>query len=135
MSSMNQCNIIGYLGGDPEGRSLPNDGEVSNFNIGCSWKGKNSEGTEWIPITAFNKLASICNQYLKKGSHVRVTGKFKTQSWEDQQGNKRYKSFIEIYEMEMLGSKNQDRSDQSSSQKPANNQNGNFDDFDDDIPF
>ena len=33
-------------------------------------------------------------QYQKKGSQVAVEGSIKTQSWEDEKGNKRYKTYV-----------------------------------------
>ena len=40
------------------------------------------EGPEWVNVSAFGKLAEICQQYLKKGSQVYVSGKLKTDKYE-----------------------------------------------------
>lgn len=135
MSDMNQCNFTGRLGDDPTARNLPDGSDVSQFSIGCGWKTKTKEGTEWINIEAFGKLAEICNQYLKKGMKVRVTGRFKTQKWQDNDGNNRYKTVITIHEMEMLSSRSNDDNSPSQQDSEPKQQDNSFEDFDDDIPF
>lgn len=132
MSDMNQCNFTGRLGKDPDSRYTGSGKHVVNFSIACSRKIKGEEQAEWIPLVAWEKTADIAAEYLRKGSQVRVTGRFQTRSWEHN-GEKRYKSEIVVTELQMMGS----RAEQQ--EKPANavpqNQGGNFDDFDQDIPF
>ncbi len=60
--------------------------------------------TEWHRITAFGRLAEICEQYLFKGRQVCIEGKIQTSSWE-KGGIKRYKTEIIASTMKMLGSK------------------------------
>jgi single-strand DNA-binding protein len=142
MRSLNQCNFIGNLGKEPESRTTPGGATVCNFSIAVSddftKDGQKVEATEWVRVVAFGKLAEICGQYLKKGSKVFVTGRFKTRSWE-QDGVKRYTTEIVASEMQMLDSRSSDTSPhQSAAQPQASSQPqaapSNFDDFDD-IPF
>lgn len=105
-NDLNQCNFIGRLGKDPEQRFLASGDAVANFSIAVGWKGKDKEGTEWVPCTAYGKLAEICGQYLKRGSQVYVSGRFKTRQWE-KDGVTRYTSEIHIDTMQMLGGKPQ----------------------------
>lgn len=55
-----------------------------------------------------NKLAEICNQYLKKGSQVYVEGKLQTRKWQAQDGQDRYTTEIIASDMQMLGGKSDD---------------------------
>lgn len=102
-NSLNQCQFIGNLGRDPETRYLPSGESVCNFSIGVGWKTKDKEGTEWVNVTAFSKLAEICGQYLKKGSHVFIQGRMQTRKWQDKEGNDRYTTEIIADKMQMLG--------------------------------
>lgn len=107
--SVNKCIFIGNLGKDPETRQINENFKVSSFSLACSekWTDKNGEqkeATEWINCRASNKLADICEKYLKKGMQVYIEGKFKTQSW-DKEGVKQYTTFIEVQSLQMLGSK------------------------------
>lgn len=130
-NDLNQCNFIGRLGKDPDARFMPSGEAVSNFNIACDWKGKDSEGVEWVRISAFGKLAEICNEYLKKGSQVFISGKFKTRKFTDKDGQERYSTEIVADRMQMLGGKQDDQP------KPQPNKGGKggFDDMDDDVPL
>ena len=98
--SLNQCNIIGNLGRDPEVRTFQNGGKVCNLAVAVSekWKDKNTgerkEKTEWINVAVFGPLADIAERYLSKGSKVFVSGKFTTRKWQDQSGQDRYSSEI-----------------------------------------
>jgi single-strand DNA-binding protein len=98
---LNQCNIIGHLGADPEVKSFNNGGRICNFRIAVSekWRDKNTgeqkERTEWIPVTISNDgLVGVAERFLRKGSKVFVSGQFRTRKWQDQHGNDRYSSEI-----------------------------------------
>ncbi len=105
---INKVILVGNLGNDPEMKAMPNGNAVCNFSIATSesWKDKNTgqpqERTEWHRISSFGKLAEICGQYLKKGSKVYVEGKLKTHKWQDQSGQDKYSTEVEINEMQML---------------------------------
>ena len=128
---LNQCHFIGRLGKDPETRYLPNGDAVTNIRIACGWKTKEKEGTEWVPVVFFGKLAEIAAQYLRKGSQVYVSGRFQTRKWQDKDGNDRYSTEIVADRMQMLGSKPQARQETAPAAEPA----ATAEDFDSDIPF
>lgn len=145
--SLNQAQIIGYLGKDPEIRYLPSGEAVANFSIATSekWKDKNTgeqrEETEWHRISVFGRLAEIVGEYLKKGSLVFVQGKLKTRKYTDGQGIERYSTEIRAETMKMLGGRQdgersapQRQAAPQRQQAPAAAPSG-FDDMDDDIPF
>lgn len=149
---LNQAQIIGHLGKDPEVRYLPNGNAVANFSIATTekWKDKTSgeakEQTEWHRVTVFDKLAEIVGQYLKKGSLVYVCGKIKTRKYTDKDGTEKYTTEIHASEMKMLGGREssdgqqppqQQRPAQQPARAPAPSKpvSSGFDDMDDDIPF
>lgn len=77
---MLRIEFIGNLGQDPEMRYTPSGTAVTNFNVAVNRKYKLSDGTEkeettWLRVSAFNKLAEITNEYLKKGRQVFIEGK------------------------------------------------------------
>ena len=107
MASLNQCNFIGNLGKDPEMRTMANGKAVTNFSIAVTEKwtsnGEKKERTEWVKVTAYDKLAEICAKYLAKGKPVFISGKMQTRQWEDKDGNTRYTTEIIVNNMVMLG--------------------------------
>lgn len=152
MSSYHRTTIVGHLGKDPEQRFMTNGDAVCNFSVAVteSWKNKQSgekqEQTTWYRVTAFQKLAEICSQFLVKGSQVLIDGKMQCRDYTDKDGNKRQSWELKADSMQMLGSKgpsqdNQDSEPQRQQQKPAQERNAqgatrnSFDDIEDDIPF
>lgn len=82
--------IAGYLGRDPEMRYLPNGTAVTNFSVASSrrWNdqnGQSQEETIWFRVSAFGRLAEVCNQYLGKGRPVLIEGRLRP----DESGNPR----------------------------------------------
>jgi single-strand DNA-binding protein len=155
MASVNKVILVGNLGKDPETRYMPNGDQVTNITVATSetWKDKSSgeqkEATEWHRVVFFRRLAEIAGQYLKKGSQVYIEGKLKTRKWQDKEGQDRYTTEIVADEMKMLGKREGMGGDgpresggerggqEAPARKPASQPaaGGNFNDFDDDIPF
>jgi single-strand DNA-binding protein len=109
---MNKALLTGHLGKDPEVRHIDGGRIVANFSLATSESFKNKNGekvtnTEWHNIVVWNKLAEICEKYLKKGSHILIEGSIKTRSYDDKEGKKRYVTEIYATNMEMLGTKSE----------------------------
>ena len=105
---LNQVQLIGRLGRDPEVRYMPNGEAVCNFSIATSesWKdanGQKQERTEWHNITMYRKLAEIAGQYLRKGALVFVQGKIQSRKYVDKNGIERTAYEIICDSMKMLG--------------------------------
>jgi len=130
MAGVNKVILVGNIGRDPEVRYTKAGKAVCNFTLAV--QERKDQETEWFNIVAWDKLAEISGEYLKKGSQIYVEGRQKTESWE-KDGNTQYKQTIVIHNMTMLG--------QVSSNSQANNSGnqdapGGGDDFEDfDIPF
>lgn len=73
--------IIGRVGRDAEMRYTPNGQAVTSFSVAVSENytkdGEKVKSTVWIRVTAWGKLAEVCNQYIKKGKLVQCIGKLK----------------------------------------------------------
>ncbi len=111
MSSVNRVTLIGRLGQDPEVKMTPSGHKVASFSLATSEKFKDQQGsqnekTEWHNIVAWRRLAEIIEQYVKKGSLIYIEGKLQTRSWDDQNGQKRYRTEIVANQMTMLGGDN-----------------------------
>ena len=136
---MNKVILIGNLGRNPEISRTETGTTIAKFSMATSekWKDKKSseakKHTEWHRITAFGKLAEICEEYLFKGKQVCIEGRIKTSSWE-KDGNKRYSTEIIASKMEMLGGK-QSMDSSETSIGNGNSEQTNSSTEEDDIPF
>ncbi|HEV7570660.1 MAG TPA: single-stranded DNA-binding protein [Thermoanaerobaculia bacterium] len=112
--SVNKVILIGRLGKDPEIRSIPSGKSVTKFTLATDDRftdksGEKQERTEWHNIEAWDRLAEICGQYLRKGSLVYIEGSIRTESWDDKEtGVKKYRTKIVANTMQMLDKKGDD---------------------------
>jgi single-strand DNA-binding protein len=108
MAGVNKVILIGNLGKDPELRYTPSGQAVATFSLATTERrndknGQRKETTEWHNIVVFGKTAEIVNQYLKKGRSCYLEGKITTRSWDDRDGNKKYKTEIIANTVQFLG--------------------------------
>lgn len=94
---MNLVILIGRLTKDPELRYTQSNMACAEVDIAIN-NGKDKNGNDrpadFIRVVVWDKQAENLKQYQKKGSQVAVEGSIKTQSWEDEKGNKRYKTYV-----------------------------------------
>src|SRR5437588_11220309 len=95
--SVNNVNLVGTLGKDPEIRRTQDGRPIANLSVATSetWRDKNSgerkETTEWHRVVIFSEgLCKIAEQYLKKGAKVYLEGSLQTRKWQDQSGQDKY---------------------------------------------
>ena len=140
---MNKIIVIGHLGRDPEMRYTPNGQSVTSFSVASSRRYTNSEGeqkeeTEWFNVSAWGRLADLCNQYLSKGRQVYVEGRFSSRSYEGRDGQMRNSNDISLTDVQFLGGRGQDGGGEAASYSPgASSAPAEPPDFDpvDDLPF
>lgn len=155
---LNQTQVIGHLGRDPEVRYSPGGDAIASFSVAATekWKdkasGETQEHTEWFRCVAYGRLGEVCGEYLKKGAQVFVQGKLRTRAYQGRDGEERKTTELIVGDMKMLGGRG-DR--QAGGDAPAERQaakpaaapkpapapapaktgQGGFDDFEDSIPF
>lgn len=109
MSDLNLCIFTGRLGADPEMKATKTDTSVVSIRIAVGGRKKVGEQweetTDWIPVVLFGRAAEVAQQYLRKGSFVRITGRYSARQYEDQSGQKKTWTEIAGNEMQMLDKK------------------------------
>jgi single-strand DNA-binding protein len=145
--SLNKAMLIGNLGADPEVRTTPGGTRVATLSVATSrtWTdrgGSQQEKTEWHRVVAWDRLAEICERYLKKGDRVYVEGQIEYRQWEGQDGQTRYTTEIRAREMVMLGGRGDARFEGSAGAAAARPAENDYSDFsnealagEDDLPF
>lgn len=99
--TVNQVELLGWLGGDVELRQAPQGTPVASFSIATKRLGARSEEgvaaieTDWTSIEVWGRTAERCATYLRTGSRVRLSGMLITRTWEDREsGERRFRTFV-----------------------------------------
>ena len=82
---MNNVNLVGRLGNDPETKN-----GVCKFSIATNDGTKEKQKTNWHNIVAFGKTGEVLQTYLIKGSQIAISGRIDYNKHED----KTYTSII-----------------------------------------
>jgi single-strand DNA-binding protein len=84
---MNIVTLIGNLATDVEVREVGPDKKVASFLLAID-RGSKDGGADFVWISAWDRQAELCAQYLAKGNRVAVDGRLKSRTWE-QDGKRR----------------------------------------------
>ena len=124
MASLNKVLIIGNLTKDPELRYTPNGVAVVNLRLAVNRRFKDRSGelkedTCFLTVTAWDKQAEVCNQYLQKGRPVFIEGRLQTRSWENNEGQKRSVLEVRAERIQFLGTKPSAKSNETFIDEPS----------------
>jgi single-strand DNA-binding protein len=147
--SVNKVTLLGNVGKDPEVKFLPSGLPVANLTLATSDRFKDKAGewqdrTEWHNLTAYQRVAEIIRDYVKKGSKLYVEGRIQTRSWDDQaSGQKKYRTEIIVNDIVLLSGRGEGEAVSARSNTASFDQRApvHHEEFagteitDDDIPF
>ena len=107
---MNKATLHGFTGKDPEVRTLESGKKIVKFTFATSESytdnsGNRQSNTEWHNIIAWDKLAELCEKYVKKGSELILEGKITYRTYEDKEGVTKYFTEIVCKGLEFCGKK------------------------------
>jgi single-strand DNA-binding protein len=101
--TVNKVLLTGRLTRDPEMRSLSSGKAVTQFSIATNeYIGQGKEKAEYHNIVTWDRLAQTCGEFLGKGQQVAVEGRIQTRSWDDDRGQRHWKTEIVASHVEML---------------------------------
>ena len=95
MRGINKVILLGNTGKDPEYKTLQDGTPVAKLTLATTetFRLKNGETqtkTEWHTIIAWRGLATLVNDFVRKGSLLYVEGKLHNRTFEDAAGQKKY---------------------------------------------
>lgn len=111
---LNNVILLGRLTADPELKEIGKEGKVVNFTLAVGRKFKNAEGeydTDFIQCNIWNKLAENMSEYCHKGDLIAVEGALQTSTYEDKEGQKRYKTEVRVDNVTFVSTKKVDVKD------------------------
>jgi single-strand DNA-binding protein len=96
---LNRVMLFGNLGADPELKVTAGGQSILKMRLACSesYLDRNKQRqqrTEWVSVVLWGKRAEALSRFLSKGSKLFIEGALRTSSWEDRDGNKRYKTEV-----------------------------------------
>lgn len=105
---LNRVMLLGNLGAEPELRMTSGGQAVLKLRLATSetYLDRNKarqERTEWHSVVIWGKRAEALAKILAKGSKVFVEGGLRTSSYDDRDGNKRYRTEIVAQNLLLLG--------------------------------
>ena len=109
--SVNKVILVGNVGQDPEVKYTASGVPVARLSLATNERFKDKNGawqdrTEWHSVVAWQRLAEIVGEYVRKGSKLYIEGKLQTSSWEDKQsGERKYRTEIVARDIVLLGSR------------------------------
>ncbi len=106
---LNRVLLLGNLGADPELKTTQGGTAVLKIRLATAERYQDKAGdwqdrTEWHSVVVWGKRAEGLAKVLAKGSSIFVEGSLHTSSYEDRDGNKKYKTEI-VAQRVILGSK------------------------------
>lgn len=113
---MNKAIIVGNLTKDIEPRMASNNKLVADFTLAVN---ESKDVCDYIDCVAWEQNAENLAKYVAKGQKVLVEGRIKTNKWQDQNGQNRYRTYLRVDRIEFLASKsNYSSQTQTISYKP-----------------
>ena len=96
---LNRVMLLGNLGADPELKMTSGGQAVLKLRLATSetYLDRNKvrqERTEWHSVVVWGKRAEALGKFLTKGSRLFIEGGLRTSSYDDKDGNKRYRTEI-----------------------------------------
>lgn len=140
MADINHVVLVGRLTRDAELKYTTSGTPVCRLSLAVNRRKKVAE--QWtdepnfFEVVIWGKMGEALAQYLVKGKQIGIEGELHQNKWE-QEGQSRSKVEIVANNIQLLGSKFSDKSENqtSSSASPLADAEASKDDFEDDIPF
>ena len=108
--TINRVELLGRVGADPEMRYTSNGTAVTNLSLATDRPRKDGESTtDWHRVVCWAKLAETINQYVAKGDRLYVTGRLVYDSYEAEDGQRRYYTEVHARDVVFLDSRNGQR--------------------------
>jgi single-strand DNA-binding protein len=105
--SVNKVFLVGRLTRNPELRHTTTNKAVCAFGLATNRTrktetGEKQEEADFHRIVAWDKLAEVCHQYLRKGRMVHVEGRLQNRTYTGQDGIEKYTTEIVAEELMIL---------------------------------
>ena len=106
---MNRVIVSGRITNGPELRYLASGTGVATFIVATNERRDGPaqlsiERREYVPVVVWDRLGIICGEVLSKGTQVLIEGRLQTRQWDDDRGNRHFKTEVVAIYVEVLSS-------------------------------
>jgi single-strand DNA-binding protein len=98
---VNVVTLIGNLATDVELREVGPEKKVASFVLAVD-RASREGGADFVSVSAGDRQAELCAEYLGKGRRIAVDGRLKSRSWEEE-GKRRSAIEVVARRVEFLG--------------------------------
>ena len=132
--TINKVELLGRVGADPEMRYTASGIAVTQLRLATDRHLRDGEeATDWHNVVVWDKLADAVAQYVEKGQRLYVAGRLVQNSWEGDDGQRRYRTEVHAQDVVFLDSSRNGNGGSNASGNHANTGSGAS--VDDDMPF
>lgn len=112
MAYLNQVNLIGNVGNDPDIKQFERF-KLASFKVATTERfkdrdGNQQENTQWHICVASGTIADVVEKYIRKGMPVYIGGKLTYRNWTAKDGTNHTTTEIQIHTVQMLERRKQD---------------------------
>ena len=101
--TINKVTLLGRVGTDPEMKYTPNGTAVTNLRLATDrYRRDGEDATDWHTIVVWDKLAEAVNSYVGKGERIYVEGRLVQNTWDGDDGQRRYRTEVHASEVVFL---------------------------------
>ena len=116
--TINRVELLGRVGTEPEMRYTQSGTAVTKVRLATDRRRQNGDSeTDWHNVTAWGKTAEVVNEHVGKGDRVFVAGRLSYSSYENSDGQRRFRTEIHANEVIFLDSRNGNGSDAPAAQE------------------
>ena len=102
---MQKLTIIGNLTHAPETKDTQSGSMVCTFTVAVNAQIKGEKVASFYRVSAWGRLADVCDRYLNKGAKVAVVGDLNARLYDGKDGEKRMSLDVRADEVEFLTAK------------------------------
>jgi len=98
---VNVVTLIGNLATEVQLREVGRDKKVASFVLAVD-RANREGGADFVTVSAWDRQAELCAEYLGRGRRIAVDGRLKSRSWEEE-GKRRNAIEVVARRVEFLG--------------------------------
>jgi single-strand DNA-binding protein len=100
-ADVNVVTLVGNLATEVEVREVGSEKKVASFVLAVD-RASRDGGADFVTVSAWDRQAELCAEYLGKGRRIAVEGRLKSRSWEEE-GRRRSAIEVVARRVEFLG--------------------------------